>query len=73
MANKSRSEWSVSEIRTIMENYHTKTISELNDMLENKRSDESINAKISRLKKAGKLDGKKDDEVVLRSLKQRRK
>jgi len=56
-----------------MENYHTKTISELNDMLENKRSDESINAKISRLKKAGKLDGKKDDEVVLRSLKQRRK
>jgi hypothetical protein len=73
--------WHVYEEDFLANNYSTMTIKELSDGLmklanrreSDRRSDDSINAKIKRMKLEGRLAESKDDEVVLRSLMQRRK
>jgi len=66
-----RKGWRMDEERVLIENYHTKTIYELEEMLD--RNQDSINSKIKRLKAEGKLGGNKDENAVTRSLQQRRK
>ena len=73
--------WHVYEEDFLVNNYSKMTIKELSDGLmkladrrENeRRSDDSINAKIKRLKLEGRISEYKEDDVVLRSLVQRRK
>lgn len=64
--------WAHKEIKTLIDNYATKTIQELMEVFPN-RSQESINNKIKRLKAAGKIKGEKDVETVKRSYKLREK
>jgi hypothetical protein len=66
-----RKGWDRGEERLLIENYSTKTIYELEQML--CRNQDSINSKIKRLKAEGKLDGNKTEEALTRSLQQRRK
>ena len=66
MRSKRAKPWSVSEKKILIENYAIKTIQELMEMLP-KRSQESINNKIKRLKAAGKLIGGKEEEAVQRA------
>ncbi len=79
-----RQTWYLKEIEFLTGNYETMTIKELQQGLENlwpersdraskRRSADSINAKIKRLKTDKKLAGQKDKETVNRSLIQRRK
>ena len=69
--------WHLKEEEFLINNYETMTIKELQLGLEElsnrKRSDDSINAKIKRLKAEGRIKGQKDQEAVTRSLVQRRK
>ena len=67
-----RKGWKFSEEKTLIENYETKTIKELEAMLPGRNAD-MINAKIKRLKAAGRLAKEKDDEAVQRAYKQRGK
>jgi hypothetical protein len=62
--------WRRDEEKLLIENYQTKTIVELIQMLG--RNQDSINAKIKRLKAEGRIEGGKTEETVRRSLKQRR-
>jgi len=66
-----RRSWLFSEKERLIENYKTSTIQELMRLFP-ERSADSINAEIKRLKKAGKLEGYKEEEAVTRSLKQRK-
>lgn len=73
--------WHLSEEIYLIENYNKLTIKELSDGLlkvsnrseSDRRSDDSINAKIKRLKFEGRIRHSKSNEAVSRSLKQRRK
>ena len=67
-----RRDWNFSEEKKLKENYTNKTIFELMEMFPG-RSQESINNKIKRLKRAGKLTEGKKDEVIQRSYEQRGK
>lgn len=67
MARKS---WRFSEERILIENYESKTITELEEMLPGRNAD-SINSKIKRLKTLGKLKGYKSDDAVKRAYQQR--
>ena len=63
--------WAYSEKQTLIKYYKNSTIQELMKMFP-KRSADSINAEIKRLKKAHKLKGYKDEEAINRALKQRK-
>lgn len=65
-----RKSWKFSEERIIIENYESKTIAELEEMLPNRNAD-SINSKIKRLKALGKLKGYKSEDAVKRAYQQR--
>jgi hypothetical protein len=73
--------WHVYEENYLVSNYAKMTIKELSDGLlklanrreYERRSDDSINAKIKRLKLEGRIAESKEDETVFRSLVQRRK
>ena len=69
--------WHLKEEEFLVNNYKTLTINELRFGLEKlsnrKRTADSINAKIKRLRGERKIEGHKDDETVNRSLVQRRK
>jgi len=65
-----RKPWLYSEKQTLINHYKDSTIQELMKMFPERTAD-SINAEIKRLKKAGKLEGHKDEEAITRSLKQR--
>jgi hypothetical protein len=65
-----RKSWLYSEKQHLIKYYKNSTIQELMRMFP-ERSADSINAEIKRLKKAGKLEGCKDEEAVNRALKQR--
>jgi len=69
-----RKGWQLGEEKLLIENYKTKTISELIEMfakLDRPRNKDSINAKIKRLKAEGRIEGGKTEETIARSLKQR--
>ncbi|MCK4977711.1 MAG: hypothetical protein KAS36_12330 [Anaerolineales bacterium] len=63
--------WTHAEEATLIENYKIKTIQELMDTFPFKSQD-SINAKIKRLKAKDKIDGAKGKDVVKRAYEQRR-
>ena len=69
--------WHIKEEEFLIKHYIDLTIKELKKELENlsgrKRSADSINSKIKRLKFEGRIEGHKDNEAVNRSLIQRRK
>jgi hypothetical protein len=69
--------WHLKEEEFLINNYEAKTIKELQVGLESlstrKRSADSINAKIKRLKAEGRIKGQKEQEAVTRSLIQRRR
>lgn len=65
-----RKGWSYAEEKILIDNYHTKTIKELKDLLTN-RADDSINSKIKRLKAIGKIKDGKTEEAIDRAYKQR--
>ena len=69
--------WHLKEEEFLITNYETMTIKELQTGLESlsrrKRSADSINAKIKRLKAEGRIKGQKEQEAVTRSLIQRRR
>jgi hypothetical protein len=69
--------WHIKEEEFLINYYADMTIKELKKELENlsgrKRSADSINAKIKRLKAEGKIEGRKDERAINRSLIQRRK
>jgi hypothetical protein len=67
-----KKDWNSSEEKILIENYTNKTIQELMPMLP-RRSQESINNKIKRLKAAGKIKGGKTEDVVQRAYDQRGK
>lgn len=68
--------WHLAEERFLLEHYSTKTIKELSDGLKTlsgkTRSDDSINAKIKRLRAEGKIKEMKQNDVIYRALIQRR-
>ena len=69
--------WHTKEEEFLINNYADLTIKEIKKELENlsgrKRTADSINAKIKRLKFEKRIEGHKDNEAVNRSLIQRRK
>ena len=69
--------WSAREEDFLRNNYKTMTIKELLKSIEliegRKRSADSVNAKIKRLKDEGAIRGGKEEDAVERSLIQRRK
>lgn len=67
-----RKTWLVSDEKTLIDNYETKTIVELMEMLPG-RTQDSINTKIKRMKAAGKIKGGKDDDTKQRAYEQRGK
>ena len=64
--------WGYSEEKTLMANHDKLTIKELEQMFPN-RSRESINNKIKRLKRAGKIKEGKDPDTIKRAYEQRGK
>ncbi len=68
--------WHINEELFLINNYTVMTIKELREGLgklsSRKRTDDSINAKIKRLKAENKILSKKEESVVTRSLIQRR-
>lgn len=62
--------WSYSEKKLLIEKYNKLTIKELEELFP-KRSRESINNKIKRLKRAGIIKEGKDTETIQRSYEQR--
>jgi len=71
MAVRSKS-WGYSEEKILMEKCNKLTIKELEQIFPN-RSRESINNKIKRLKRAGKLKDGKNENTIKRSYNQRGK
>jgi len=67
-----RKRWLPSEKKILIDNYHTKTIKELADMLKDRNAD-MINAEIKRLKAAGKIKGGKTEDTIQRAYYQREK
>lgn len=67
-----KKDWLWSEKKLLQENYTTKTIKELEELLPG-RSRESINCQIKRLKKDGKIGDTKNKEAVNRAYLQREK
>ena len=65
-----RRNWTHTEEKVLVNNYKTKTIKELLELLP-KRDALSINCKIHRLKASEKIDSNKDKETVQRSYYQR--
>jgi len=65
-----RKEWSFTEEKLLIDNYHTMTIKELEVLLSNRNAD-MINAKIKRLKFLGKLVDGKEIDTRIRAYKQR--
>lgn len=65
-----KARWSMHETQILIDNYHEKTIDELMALLPSK-SQEAINNKIKRLKRAGKLKGGKTKEARDRAYRQR--
>lgn len=65
-----RRTWTYTEKQILIDNYETKTIKELMDMLPGRNAD-MINAQIKRLRAAKKIDGYKEEEVVKRAYEQR--
>ena len=63
--------WLFTEEKILIENYSSKTIKELLEMLPG-RDQDAINCKIKRLKKQSRLDLAKSQETVERAYKQRR-
>jgi len=72
-----RNSYFLAEEDFIIKNYNKLTIKELQAGLEKisgkKRTQDSINSKIKKLKAKGLISGRKSKEVVNRALKQRRK
>jgi hypothetical protein len=66
-----KKDWSATDEKKLVDNYAKKTIQELMVMFPN-RSQESINNKIKRLKAAGKIKGRKENDVIQRSYDQRK-
>lgn len=66
----SRKGWKMGEEKLLIANYHTNTIEELVLLLG--RGQDSINAKIKRLKAEGRLEGGKTGDTIQRALTQRR-
>ena len=66
-----KKDWNSTEEKRLIDNYTKSTIQELMVMFPN-RSQESINNKIKRLKAAGKIKGKKEEDVIQRSYDQRK-
>ncbi|RKZ10840.1 hypothetical protein DRQ25_01660 [Candidatus Fermentibacteria bacterium] len=66
-----RKGWKFSEEKILINNYHTATIDELRGLLPGREPD-SINAKIKRFKKAGKIKGGKTEETISRAYDQRK-
>lgn len=64
--------WGYSEEKALIANHDKLTIKELETMFPN-RSRESINNKIKRLKRAGKIKKGKDEETIKRAYEQRGK
>jgi hypothetical protein len=64
--------WGYAEKKILMENYNKLTIKELMALFP-KRSAESINNKIKRLKRAGELKVSKDEKAIKRAYLQRKK
>ena len=67
-----RRDWRSADEKKLIDNYAVKTIQELLIMFPG-RTQESINNKIKRLKKEGKIKGGKIDDVVQRAYEQRGK
>jgi len=65
-----RRTWKYTEKQILIENYETKTIKELMDMIPGRTAD-MINAQIKRLKAANKIEGGKTEEAVQRAYEQR--
>jgi len=65
-----RRKWTFSEEQILLDNYASKTIKELLELLPN-REEDAINAKIKRLKKLGKITGTKDPKTIERAYLQR--
>jgi len=65
-----RKGWSYTEEKILIDNYSTKTIQELKELLP-KRNDDSINSKIKRLKSTGKIKDGKAQEAIVRAYRQR--
>lgn len=65
-------EWLWSEKKILKENYTTKTIKELEELLPS-RSKDSINCQIKRLKQDGKIETTKSKEAINRAYLQREK
>lgn len=69
--------WHIKEEEFLINHYADLTIKELKKEFENlsgrKRTADSINSKIKRLRIEGRIEGHKDNEAVNRSLVQRRK
>ena len=65
-----RRSWLREEEKLLINNYYTMTIFELRKLLKG-RSQDSINAKIKRLKAERRIEGQKTDDTVTRSLIQR--
>jgi|APCry1669188970_1035186.scaffolds.fasta_scaffold11393_3 hypothetical protein len=66
-----KKDWSKSEEKKLIANYAEKTIQELMLMFK-RRSQESINNKIKRLKIAGKIIVKKESDAIQRAYDQRK-
>lgn len=69
-----RKNWQRDEEKLLIEQYKIKTILELVSMflhMGRPRNQDSINAKIKRLKAEGKIEGGKTETTIKRSLKQR--
>jgi len=69
-----RKNWQRDEEKLLIEHYKTLTILELVDMflrMGRPRNQDSINAKIKRLKAEGKIEGGKTKKTIKRALQQR--
>lgn len=68
--SRRRKGWTYTEERLLIDNYETKSIQELIDLVKG-RSQDSINNKIKRLKASGKIKCIKSEEAVKRAYEQR--
>lgn len=67
-----RKGWRYADEQLLIEHYDKLTIKELKRFFPD-RSDDSINAKIKRLKEKGKISGNKEEDAKKRALQQRGK
>lgn len=69
---KTKNKWSPAEESELIKKYKSCTIKELMKILKN-RSEDSINAKIKRMKTENKIQGPKNKETIDRAMRQRRR